>query len=136
MAYDKNKIYEQSIDLIKEHNLYFIEDVVSYLPLVKSTFYDLFPNDSNESNAIKKELEQNKVNTKVQIRRKLADGKGATELIALYKLIATDDERKKLSSTFIDHSSGGKELKSLTAPEREQRIKELKAKLGMQENDE
>lgn len=133
MANNKNEIYKQSLELIKENNLFFIEDIISFLPISKPTFYDYFKVDSNEFNTIKKELDKNKVNTKVQIRRKLEKGKGAAELLALYKLIATDEERKSLSSTYIDHTSNNKELKYLTDIEREKRIQELKKKLGISE---
>ena len=52
MAYNKEEIYKQSLEAIKENNLYFVEDVISCLPLVRSTFYDFFPSASNESTAI------------------------------------------------------------------------------------
>jgi len=133
MAYNKEEIYKETLELIEEHKLYFIEDIVSFLPCSKQTFYDFYPIDSDEMDVIKKQLSKNKVNTKVQIRRKLEDGKSAAELLAMYKLIGTEEERKRLSSTYIDHSSGGKELKGLTEEEREDRIKELKQKLNISE---
>jgi hypothetical protein len=135
MAYNKEEIYKLIFPLIEEHKLYFIEDIVSFLPISKTTFYDFYKIDSNELNAIKKELDKNKVDTKVKIRRKLEDGKSAAELLAAYKLIGTDEERKRLSSTFVDHSSGGKELLTLTDSEREEKIKELKKKLGIKEDE-
>ena len=61
MAYNKKKIHEQAIEAINKNNLFFIEDVVAFLPISKSTFYDYFPIDSNELNDIKELLEQNKI---------------------------------------------------------------------------
>ena len=61
MAYDKKKIYNQAIEAINKNNLFFIEDVVAFLQISKSTFYDYFPIDSNELNDIKELLEQNKI---------------------------------------------------------------------------
>ena len=61
MAYDKKKIYKQAIEAIKDNTIYFIEDVVAFLPISKSTFYDYFPIDSNELNDIRELLEQNKI---------------------------------------------------------------------------
>jgi hypothetical protein len=43
MAYDKKKIYEQAEESIKKNNLFFIEDIVAFLPCSKPTFYDFFP---------------------------------------------------------------------------------------------
>jgi hypothetical protein len=137
MAYNKQDIFKQALKAAKEKSLYFIEDIVAYIPCDKTTFYRFFPVDCNEYNTIKSELENNKIQTKVEIREKLKAGSKATELIALYKLICTDEERVNLSMTHLDHTSKGKEMKTLTDPEREQRIKELKEKLGIKdENDE
>jgi hypothetical protein len=106
MAYNKVKIFEQSKSVIKKYRLFFIEDIVAYLPCSKPTFYEFFPPESNELNILKELLEQNKVNVKVQIRKKLLKGERAPELIALYKLICTDEERRSLSMQEIKHSGG------------------------------
>lgn len=99
MAYDKAKIFEQAKQVISEHNLFFIEDIVAWLPISKPTFYEYFPVDSNELNTLKNMVADNKIKTKSGIRAKLYKEKG-TSLIALYKMICTDDERKALSLTY------------------------------------
>ena len=96
MAYDRNKIFKQAQDVIREHNLFFIDDIVAWLPIGKTTFYEFFPLGSNELNELKKMLEDNKVRMKTSIRAKLYKGKGA-DLIALYKMICTDEERKAIA---------------------------------------
>lgn len=96
MAYDRNKIFKQAQDVIREHNLFFIDDIVAWLPISKPTFYEFFPLESNELNELKKLLEGNKVRMKTSIRAKLYKGKGA-DLIALYKMICTDEERKAIA---------------------------------------
>ena len=58
MAYNKDKIFEQSKSMIKEHGLFFIEDIVAYLPCTKPTFYEFFPPESNELNYLKELLER------------------------------------------------------------------------------
>ena len=110
MAYDKKKIYEQSIEAITKNNLFFIEDVVAFLPCGKVTFYEYFPLESNEMNTIKERLEQNKIKTKSAIRAKLFKGEKAAELLALYRLICTPEERQNLNQSYIDHTSGGEKL--------------------------
>ena len=97
MAYDRNKVFNQCKAAITKHRLYFIEDIVAYIPCSKPTFYEFFPLDSNEFNELKDLLEQNKIAAKVEIRGKLMKGEKAAELIALYKLICTDVERRALS---------------------------------------
>lgn len=96
MAYDRNKIFKQAQDVIREHNLFFIDDIVAWLPITRKTFYEWFPAGSDKSNTLKKMLEDNKVRMKTSIRAKLYKGKGA-DLIALYKMICTDEERKAIA---------------------------------------
>ena len=105
MAYDKNKIFEQAKEVIVEHSLYFIEDVVAYLPISKPTFYDYFKVDSNEFNELKDLLETNKVRMKVHLRQKLSMGDKAAEILALYKLICSDEERKALQMQYTDNKN-------------------------------
>lgn len=112
MQYDKEKLFKQAVEAIDKHNLFFIEDVVAFLPCVKSTFYDYFPLDSNESNELRELLENNKIETKSKIRAKLMQSEKAAELLALYRLIATTEEHQKLNQSYVDHTSKGKELKN------------------------
>jgi hypothetical protein len=114
MAYNTAKLFNDAIEIAGMDGIYFMEDIISLLPCTKPTFYAHFPEDSNELNALKEQLAKNKVSTKVRIRMKLEGGEKAAELIALYKLIATDDERRALSMTQIDHTNNGKEFQAQT----------------------
>jgi len=107
MAYDKDKIYKQALEQIKKHNLYFIEDVVAYLPISKPTFYDYFKVDSNEFNDIKEALDNNRVNTKVKMRKKWEESDNPTLQIGLMKLISTDEEAHRLNGTKQEHKLSG-----------------------------
>jgi hypothetical protein len=49
----KRKYFEQSKELIEKHKLFFIEDIVPFLPCVKSTFYSFFPENSDELDILK-----------------------------------------------------------------------------------
>ena len=110
MAYNQKEIYNQCEEAIKKNNLFFIEDIVAFIPCDKTTFYRFFPVDCNEYNTLKGLLDENKVKTKSAIRSKLFKGNKASELLALYKLICTDEERDALSMQKIDHTSKGKSL--------------------------
>jgi hypothetical protein len=114
VAYNTEKLFSDAIAIAKQEGIYFVEDIIALLPCSKPTFYAHFPDDSNELNALKEQLAQNKVATKVRIRMKLEGGEKAAELIALYKLIASDDERRALSMTQIDHTNNGKEFQAQT----------------------
>lgn len=110
MKYDKSKMFAQALKVIEENNLFFIEDIVAFLPMSKATFYDYFKLDSDELNAIKEKLEINKVKTKSSIRAKLYKSQKASELLALYRLIATPEEHRLLNQSYVDHTSKGQQI--------------------------
>lgn len=110
MRYEKKEIFEQAKQAVINNSLYFIEDVVAFVSCSRSTFYEYFPADSDESDNLKELLDNNKVTTKVKLRKKLGEGEKAAEILALYKLIATDDERRALSMQHIDHTTKGEQI--------------------------
>lgn len=114
MAYDRKVIFEQAKEAIIQHSLYFIEDIVAYLPISKKTYYEYFPIESDESNELKGLLEENKIKMKVKLREKLSKGEKAAEILALYKLICSDEERKALQMVYNDHTTNGKEITLIT----------------------
>jgi hypothetical protein len=97
MAYDRNKIFEQAKEVIVKHKLFFIEDIVAFLPCDKTTFYRFFEPDSNEYNELKGLLETNRVTLKVSMRSKWYTSNAPALQMALMKLIATPEELRKLS---------------------------------------
>lgn len=104
MAYDKEKLYIQAKEIIENNkHVYFIEDLVSLLPCDKTTFYRLFDIESNEYDAIKTLLDQNRIDLKIRLRSKWSDSENATLQITLMKLICTDDERKKMSVNYTEN---------------------------------
>jgi hypothetical protein len=110
MAFDKKDIYDKSEKAIKEHNLFFIEDIVAFLPCSRSTFYDFFPDKSDELDNLKELLEDNRINQKLKLRKKWGDTDNATLSLALYKLTGTSEERKRLSQTHHDLTSDGNKI--------------------------
>jgi hypothetical protein len=110
MAYDREKILEQAKTAIKENNLFFIEDIVAFIPCTKTTLYEFFPAGSDEMNALKSLLEDNKIRTKSSIRAKLFKSQKAAELLALYRLICTPEEHQKLNQQYIDHTTKGEKI--------------------------
>ena len=114
MAYDKEKIFEQAKKAIQDNTLFFIEDIVAFLPCDKTTFYRFFPVDCNEYNLLREMLDQNKIVTKSGIRKKLFNSDKAAELLALYRLICTPEEHQLLNQQYVDHTSKGEKLDTST----------------------
>lgn len=97
MAYDKKKIFEQAKEVIVKHKLFFIEDIVAFLPCDKTTFYRFFEPESNEYNELKELLETNRVSLKVSMRKKWYDSDAPALQMGLMKLLSNDEELRKLS---------------------------------------
>ncbi len=104
-AYDKNKIFQQAKEMIVKHKLFFIEDIVAFLPCDKTTFYRFFEPESNEYNELKELLETNRVELKVSMRSKWYKSNAPALQMALMKLIASPEELRKLSMTYTDITS-------------------------------
>lgn len=102
MAYDRKKIFEQAKEMIVKHKLFFVDDIVSFLPCSKSSFYEFYPDGSDELDELKGLLEVNRTTLKVSMRSKWYTSNAPALQMALMKLIATPDELRKLSMQFIE----------------------------------
>ena len=105
MAYDRKKIFEQAKEVIVKHKLFFIDDIVAFLPCATSTFYDFFPANSEELEELKELLNQNRTELKVSMRSKWYKSNAPALQMALMKLICTDEERKKLAMQYSENEN-------------------------------
>jgi hypothetical protein len=94
MAYKTDELEKLALDAIEKHKLFFIEDIIAYLPCTKPTFYE---HKLNESDAIKSALLEVRVNLKVSMRSKWFRSENATLQLALMKLLSNTEELRKLS---------------------------------------
>jgi hypothetical protein len=101
MAYDRVKIFEQAKEMIVKHKLFFVEDIVAFLPISKTTFYEFFPIDSHETNELKDLLETNRTELKVSMRSKWYKSNAPALQMALMKLIASPEELRKLAMNHV-----------------------------------
>ena len=88
----KIKIFDDCIAIIPANNVIFIDELLAYLPICKSTFYEYFPEGSDFSDRIKEEIFRNRVIKKAEIREKWKNSDNASTSICLYKLLATKNE--------------------------------------------
>ena len=102
MAYDRVKIFEQAKEMIVKHKLFFVDDIVAFLPCSKSSFYEFYPDGSDELDELKELLNVNRTTLKVSMRSKWYTSNAPALQMALMKLIATPEELKKLSMQFIE----------------------------------
>ena len=105
MAYKTEDLFNTAMEQIKKHKLFFIEDIIAFLPCRKSTFYEHFPNDSDYYKKMFEELERNRTELKVSMRSKWYKSNAPALQMALMKLICTDEERKKLAMQYSENLS-------------------------------
>lgn len=129
MAYKTEELFEQAKKAIKKNTLFFIEDVASFIGIAKETFYKHFPLESDEMVAIKRMLNDNKIKVKTSIRGKLHKSDKAGELLALYRMICTPEERQNLNQSYIDHTTKGKAINELSDTELNDKLKTILNKL-------
>jgi len=110
VAYNKENIFNEILSAIKIYKLKHYEYVQAYVAPSMPTLYEFFPLESNEFNTIKAELEKNKIDSKTKMVNKWEESENATLQIAAFKLIATDEERKALSTNWNDITSKGEKI--------------------------
>ena len=94
MAYNKEEILEKAKEAIVEHRLFFIDDIVAFLPISRATFYNW---DFDKLDELKELLNQNRTELKVSMRSKWYKSNAPALQMALMKLIASPEELRKLS---------------------------------------
>lgn len=110
MAYKKTDMIKQSLEAIKENNLVFVEEIIAFTPFGKTTFYE---HKLNESNDIKKELDNNRIKIKAGLRKNWRESKSPALQIALYRLLATESEYDRLVLQKVDHSTKGESIRPI-----------------------
>ena len=112
MAYNTEELFNKGMEAIEKHKLFFIEDIIAFLPCRKSTFYEHFSNETDYYKRMFEALEQNRTELKVSMRSKWYKSNAPALQMALMKLICNDDERKMLSMQQTDITSGGEKIQS------------------------
>lgn len=114
MAYDTQELLAKAEKVIPEKNLVFIQDVQVFLGIATPTFYEHFPKESKNYKRITDLLNQNAVQTKYELRNKWYKSDNATLQVALMKLLGSDQERKRLNSSYVDLTSKDEKISTPT----------------------
>lgn len=101
MGYSKKELEQKAIKVIENQKLIFIDEIASYLPCCRATFYN---HNLDKLDSIKGLLDKNKDEIKASLRAKWYKSDNATLQIALMRLCATDPERRKLAMNYIEHT--------------------------------
>ena len=102
--YKTEDLLKTAKEAIIKNRLIFIEDIIAFLPCHKSTFYEHFPNESDNYKTMFDMLETNRTTLKVSMRSKWYTSNAPALQMALMKLICNDEERKKLSMQYTENT--------------------------------
>ncbi len=100
---DYKMLEEQCLDIIKEQNVLTVEGIAAFLPFSLEKFYDY---KLDESKILLDAISENRFATKQQLMIQwLKPNASPTCQIALFKLLASDEERKVMTSSKKDDAS-------------------------------
>lgn len=106
--YKTEDLLKTAKEAIIKNRLIFIEDIIAFLPCHKSTFYEHFPNESDNYKTMFDMLETNRTTLKVSMRSKWYTSNAPALQMALMKLIASPEELRKLSMQYIESDNTNK----------------------------
>lgn len=110
MAYNKADIFEQAKQAVQKNKLIFIEEISAFLPCSRATFYYMFPDNSDELDALKELIGENRIVIKTSQRSKWYKSTAPALQLALHKLICTPEEHKRLSMNYTENINKNVEL--------------------------
>lgn len=104
---EKSEYEQMALDILaKKKDVYIICDLADEMGISRATFYN---NNLDKLDSIKNAILHNKRNVKRGLRNKWFNSDNATTQVALYKLLADEDELSRLNNN-VDVSLNGKNL--------------------------
>ena len=111
MEWNTEKLLERALEALeKDDNLLFVEDVAAACGVSRKTFYKYIVKDSEEYAKIWEAITENRIKVKQYIRLKLRISGKAAELLSLYRMICTDEERRAINQQYVEMSSNGENV--------------------------
>ena len=102
MAYDKEQIINQALQVIEQENCTKISEVLLFLPISKQTFYDW---ELDKSDSIRGKIDEVKVRLKQGMKRRWMVSDNPALQIAAFKLIADEEEMDAVTTTKVKNDN-------------------------------
>jgi len=102
IKYTQENLEKLSIEAIQRYKLFFIDDIIAYLPCSRATFYN---HNLDKLDTIKDALTQVRTEIKVSMRSKWYKSDNPTLQMGLMKLIASPDELRQLSMNHVESNN-------------------------------
>ena len=98
--YNPESLYNQAVEVLSnDPSIVLMQELFCYMPCSIDTFYNHFPVGSEKFGRIKELLHKNKIAIKQKLKKNWEkEDASATLQIALYKLLADEDELQRLSN--------------------------------------
>jgi len=113
------------VEVIVKHNIIFIEELISFIPISKGTFYAW---KLNEMDLLKDAIEVGKVKQKSHMRTNWYASDNPTLQLACYRLLAKDEEHRRLNTNYTDVTTQGEKINApvlITMDEAKKRLADL-----------
>jgi hypothetical protein len=99
MAYDREDLKRQALDIIDREEITTFNEIHLYMKAHRATLYT---HELDKDDDIKKAIEQQKVAIKKKMRRNWRNSDNATLQIAEFKLLSSDDELSRLNTQKVN----------------------------------
>ena len=110
MAYRKENMIKQCLEVIEKYKLIWITEISAFVPFDRATFYR---HKCDKCDTIKKALEDNRITIKISLRKIWYESNNPTLQLALYKLLATKEEFERINVQKLDHTTKGESIKPI-----------------------
>lgn len=91
-------LVKECLRIIAEANILFITDLIAFLPISRATFYNY---GLDKLDTLKDAINKQRIITKQGLRAKWFKSKSPALQIALYKMIATKEEKEAISNVIF-----------------------------------
>jgi DNA helicase TIP49 (TBP-interacting protein) len=99
VAYNKEEIIQKALQVIEQENCTNISEVLLFLPISTSTFYEW---ELEKSEVIRSKIDAQKVAIKAKMKKKWYNSDVPALAIAAFKLIAAEDEADALNTSKVN----------------------------------
>lgn len=108
---EKEKNLKRILKAIEENkNIISFNDIVPFVNIGYTTIFKWYPPQTESYYKIQDALDNNKVILKQELRDKMLESNNAANIIALYKIVGTKEERNALRTQYEAETTGSGDI--------------------------
>lgn len=105
VTFPKEELYSEALRCIEEYNLFFMHELIAFMPCPVRYFNEAFPEGSQERIDFYEVLDKNKVAMCAKLRKDFLESSAPQLKLALYKLAASKEELQRLTKTYSENEN-------------------------------